>query len=180
MGIGLNNELLWHISEDLRRFKRLTYGKTVVMGRKTWKSLPVKPLPGRRNIVITDLPAECFEGAETAYSIKDALDKSSGDEEVFIIGGGSIYHQFMPIADRLYITLVHRRAEADVFFPRINQREWKIVSKEEFGTDKNIDPYTYIIMNERGNILKTNKQAGSVFYEALSTFKSILSSLRLA
>jgi dihydrofolate reductase len=151
MGIGLNNELLWHISEDLRRFKNLTYGKTVIMGRKTWKSLPVKPLPGRRNIVITDLPTECFEGAETAYSIEDALNIITGDEEVFVIGGGSIYHQFMPMADRLYITWVHKRAEADVFFPRINQREWEIISKEESDTDKNRVPYTYIIYERKKN-----------------------------
>jgi dihydrofolate reductase len=151
LGIGKNNELLWHISEDLKRFKNLTYGKTVVMGKKTWESLPKKPLPGRKNIVVTDLPGERFDGAVSAYSIEDSLNKCEKGEEVFIIGGGSIYSQFMPLADRLYITHVHKQAPADIYFPEIDPAVWKVTAKEEFKTtDEGSIPYTYIIYDRRG------------------------------
>jgi len=146
----MSNELLWYISEDLRRFKRLTLGKTVIMGKKTWESLPKRPLAGRKNIVLTDKPGECFDCAITATSVSDALSKCSDDEEVFIIGGGSIYRQFMPLADRLYITHVHKKAPADVYFPAISRRVWKIIQKEECKTDdSNEIPYTYVIYGRR-------------------------------
>ncbi len=145
-GIGKENDLLWNISEDLKRFKSLTMGNTVIMGKKTWESLPRKPLPGRKNIVLTDSPAECINLAVTAYSIEDALDKCDKEEEIFVIGGGSVYRQFMPLADRLYITHVHSTAPADVFFPEIDPEIWKTVSSEEFGISKtNSIPYSYVI-----------------------------------
>ena len=146
LGIGRNNELLWHISEDLKRFKQLTTGKTVIMGKKTWYSLPRRPLPGRRNIVLTDIKGEIVEGSETVYSIEEALKLCSKNEEAFIIGGGSIYRQFMPFADRLYITHVHMNAPADVYFPEIDMKIWKIMEKEDFAiNDSNSIPYTYAI-----------------------------------
>jgi len=145
-GIGKENELLWHISEDLKRFKRLTSGKTVIMGKKTWYSLPKRPLPGRRNIVLTDIKGEIVEGSETVYSIEEALKLCSKNEEAFIIGGGSIYRQFMTFADRLYITHVHMNAPADVYFPEIDLKIWKILEKEDFpASDTNAIPYTFII-----------------------------------
>ncbi len=146
LGIGMNNELLWHISEDLKRFKKLTHGKTVIMGKKTWESLPRKPLAGRKNIVLTDKQGETFEAAITAYSISDSLEKSSDGTDIFIIGGESIYRQFMPLADRLYITFVHSKAEADVFFPEIDPAIWKVIYQEAYnpGISEGI-PYTYII-----------------------------------
>lgn len=149
-GIGRNNELLWHIPEDLRRFKKLTIGKCVIMGRRTWESLPRKPLPGRNNIVITDIPGECIDCSVTAYSIEDALTKCDKDEEVFVIGGGSVYRQFMPIADRLYITHVHRKAPADVWFPKIDMRKWRITRKEEYiSEDESRIPYSYVIYERK-------------------------------
>ena len=149
-GIGKDNELLWHIPEDLKRFKRLTFGNAVIMGKKTWESLPRKPLPGRKNIVLTDVPGESIDFSVTAYSIDDALSKCNKEEEIFVIGGGSVYSQFMPLADRLYITHVHRKVPADVYFPVIDTDVWKIVEKEEFKTgDKNDIPYTYIIYERR-------------------------------
>jgi len=147
-GIGKDNELLWHISEDLKRFKRLTTGNTVVMGKKTWESLPRRPLPGRKNIVLTDNPKEIIENAVTCYSIEDALSKSSPDEEVFIIGGGSIYRQFMTRADRLYITHVHKKAPADIYFPEIDLNIWKVTEEEEFVSDEGI-PYTYTVYGRK-------------------------------
>lgn len=154
-GIGKDNELLWHISEDLKRFKRLTTGKTVIMGKKTWESLPRRPLPGRKNIVLTDVPAECIDCSVTAYSIEDALGKCPKDEEVFVIGGGTVYRQFMAIADRLYITHVHMKAPADIYFPEIDLTVWKINEKEHFPvSDTNQIPYTYIIYERKlGHIL---------------------------
>jgi dihydrofolate reductase len=150
-GIGKDNELLWHIPEDLRRFRKLTMGKSIIMGKKTWESLPKKPLPGRKNIVLTDIPDECIDCSVTAFSIEDALSNCDIYDEVFVIGGASVYNQFMPIADRLYITHVHRNAPADVWFPKIDRRKWKIVEKEEFTSeDENKIPYSYVIYERRG------------------------------
>jgi dihydrofolate reductase len=148
LGIGKDNELLWKISEDLKRFKRLTTGNAVIMGKKTWESLPRKPLPGRKNIVLTDNRMEIIEHAVTAYSLDDALSKCKADEEIFIIGGGSIYRQFMPFADRLYITHVHRKAPADIYFPEIDPEIWEETEKEEFIDNQDI-PYTYTIYQRK-------------------------------
>jgi dihydrofolate reductase len=149
-GIGKDNELLWHISEDLKRFKRLTTGHTIIMGKKTWDSLPRKPLPGRKNIVLTDVPGERFDSSVTAYSIEEALEKCEKNEEIFVIGGGSVYKQFMTIADRLYITHVHKKAEADIYFPEIDPKVWQVVEKEEFNDTENQGiPYTYTIYERK-------------------------------
>ena len=150
-GIGKDNELLWHISEDLKRFKRLTTGKTVIMGKKTWYSLPKRPLPGRINIVLTDILNEIIDGSETVYSIQEAMNRCPKDEEAFVIGGGSIYRQFMEIADRLYITHVHKKAPADIYFPEIYQMIWEVVEKEEFpGNSEGAIPYTYTVYKRKG------------------------------
>lgn len=146
LGIGRDNELLWHLPEDLRRFKRLTLGNTVIMGKKTWESLPRRPLPGRKNIVLTDDPLECIDCAITAYSIDDALHKCEEGEKIFVIGGGSVYKQFITIADRLYITHVHEKARADIYFPEIDLNVWKVVDEEVFaGNEGNKISYTYVI-----------------------------------
>ena len=152
LGIGKDNDLLWRIPDDLRRFKQLTTGNTVIMGKRTWESLPRRPLPGRVNIVITDIPGERIEGSVTAYSIVDALEKCAGSKEVFIIGGGSIYRQFMPLADRLYITHVHNKAPADIYFPAIDPGIWEVVHREEFPADNEGEvPYDYVIYERRSN-----------------------------
>lgn len=146
LGIGKNNDLLWHLPEDLRRFRKLTTGNIVVMGRKTWFSLPKRPLKERRNIVITDVPGETFEGAESVASVNEAVAACKESDEIFIIGGGSIYAQFMPLADRLFITHVHSNTPADIFFPEIDPTHWKAISKEEFpqATDREVS-YTYVV-----------------------------------
>jgi dihydrofolate reductase len=145
-GIGNKNGLLWHLPGDLKRFKKLTFGNTVIMGKRTWESLPVRPLPGRKNIVITDDLLDTFEGAVTTYSIEDAISRCGQDDEVFIIGGGSVYRQFMPLADMLYITHIHKKADADTFFPVIEPDTWEPVEKEEHNMDENSEiPYTYIV-----------------------------------
>ena len=147
-GIGNDNKLLWNISEDLKRFKKLTFGNTVIMGKKTWESLPRRPLTGRKNIVLTDDSQEHIDNCVTAYSIEDALSKCEKGEEIFVIGGGSVYRQFLPLADRLYITHVHRKAPADVFFPMIDPEIWEVVEKDEFmSLDGEGISYTYIVYN---------------------------------
>lgn len=129
--IGKGNQLLWHISDDLKRFKHLTEGHTVVMGKRTYYSLPKRPLANRRNVVITDLPGETIEGCVMAYSIPDALNQMEEGRENFIIGGGSVYSQFLPLADRLYLTVVHKNFDADTYFDAINFGEWKETWREE-------------------------------------------------
>lgn len=149
-GIGKDNRLLWNIPEDLKRFKKLTTGKCVIMGKKTWESLPVKPLPARKNIVITDNPADRFNCDYTVFSVEEALEACKGEEEVFVIGGGSIYRQFMPLADRLYITHVHDKTAADTYFPEIDTSIWEIVS-EEYHEELpgSYPPYTYKIYRRK-------------------------------
>jgi len=120
--IGKDNQLLWHLPEDLKRFKRVTDGHPVVMGRKTWESLPEKfrPLPGRTNIVVSRQEGYEATGAIVVHSIDAALDAAeaaAGSEEIFIIGGAQIYIDTLPFADRLYITSVNDDAEGDAFFP---------------------------------------------------------------
>ena len=129
--IGKDNDLLWHISDDLKRFKRLTTGHTVVMGKNTFYSLPFRPLPKRKNIVLTDVDGELIEGCVMAYSIEESIEKMDSHSENFIMGGGSIYRQFLPLADKLYITRVHKDFEADTFFPEIDLNIWKLVESED-------------------------------------------------
>jgi dihydrofolate reductase len=130
-GIGFENRLLVHLPGDLRRFKEITMGHCLIMGKKTWESLPVKPLAGRTNIVITDNELDCFDCALTARSIGEALSLCEADREIFIIGGGSVYRQFMPLADRLLVTHIHKYFDADTFFPEISDREWYVSEKED-------------------------------------------------
>jgi len=140
--IGKDNDLLWHISRDLKRFKELTNGHYIVMGKKTYYSLPKRPLPNRTNMVITDVPGEQIDDCLMAYSIEDAIGKMDKENENFIIGGGSIYRQFLPYADKLYITRVHKEFEADTFFPEIPLEEWELLAKEDVTDDEQND-FTY-------------------------------------
>lgn len=141
--IGQKGGLLCHLPNDLLHFKNITSGNTVIMGKRTYLSLPRRPLPNRPNIVISDIQGEQIEGAIMAYSIEDALRLANPDKENFIIGGGTIYRQFMPIADKLYITRIHHAFPlADTFFPTIDNNIWKEISKEEHAADQN-NPYPY-------------------------------------
>lgn len=128
--IGGGNELLWHIPDDLKRFKRITSGHSVIMGRKTFESIG-KPLPNRRNIVITRNPEFRAEGIEVANSLNVALGLTKTEDEVFIIGGGEIYRQALPMATKLYITRVHANFEGDTYFPEIPTQQWQLVCSEK-------------------------------------------------
>ncbi|MQY78404.1 MAG: dihydrofolate reductase [Bacteroidetes bacterium] len=152
--IGKDNKLLWHISNDLKRFKRLTTGHPVIMGKNTYESLPVRPLPNRTNIVLSDVEGEKIEGCVMAYSIEEAIAKCPDNEECFVIGGGMIYRQFFKIADRLYITKVHKSFEADTFFPYINYDDWELVEKEDHGPEGNNNfSFSYTVYKRKLNFL---------------------------
>jgi dihydrofolate reductase len=142
--IGKNNDLLFHLPDDLKRFKKITIGKALIMGKRTFFSLPRAPLPNRRNIVITDIPGEIFPGCESAGSIEEAISLVQNEPEAFIIGGGMIYKQFYPLAGKLYLTLVHKDLEADTFFPVIDFTEWQETAREDLFDEKNGFNYSYL------------------------------------
>ena len=141
--IGRNGDLIWHNSRDLRQFKKITTGHTVIMGYKTYLSLPNhKALPNRRNIILSSRLDEAPEGFELADSIKTALDMVKDEEEVFIMGGGMVYEQFLPLVDRLYLTRIGKCFEADTYFPYVNFDEWDLVDLEVIDDDPQVD-YSY-------------------------------------
>lgn len=128
--IGREGGLPWHISSDLKRFKEITMGKPVVMGRKTWDSLPRKPLPGRRNIVITRQRGYMAEGADVAATPEEAIRLCGDAPEVAVIGGGEVYRLFWPHVDRIYLTEVDLEVEGDTHFPVLDPAEWREVARE--------------------------------------------------
>ena len=141
--IGKKGDLLCHMPTDLKHFKEITSGKTVMMGERTFFSLPKHPLPNRRNIVLTDVAGKTFEGAEAVYSIDEMVKCIQGEEEAFVLGGGMVYRQMMPLADKLYITHIHHSWEdADTFFPEIKESEWKLLNAEHHFADAK-NPYNY-------------------------------------
>ena len=134
--IGKNNQLLWHLPNDLKFFKNTTWGMVVIMGRKTFESVN-KPLPGRINIVITRQTNWTAEGVVTATDLNDALKKAreTNCKEIFVIGGGEIYKQSMEVANKIYITRVHATLDGDTFFPAIDENNWELTSNEDFEAD---------------------------------------------
>jgi len=134
--IGKDNDLLWHISEDLKYFKRITLGSPIIMGRKTWESLPFKPLPKRENIVISNNKDYKLDNATVFHSLEEAVQYVKKFENCFIIGGGMIYNTILPFCDKLYITKVHKSFEADTFFPEIDSNQWELESESEIKKDE--------------------------------------------
>lgn len=141
--IGLDGQMPWHLPRELRHFKETTLGKPIVMGRKTWESIG-RALPGRQNIVISRNPEFQAEGCETAGSLEEAIRMARGDE-VMIIGGGQLYLQALPMADRLVITLVDCEPEADTWFPEWSESEWEEISSREETADEE-NPYSYRVI----------------------------------
>lgn len=134
-GIGQGNRLPWHLPEDFRHFRQLTLGKPVIMGRKTYESLP-EPLAKRRNIVITQQTDFIAPGCEVVHSIAEALNLVKDTEEVMILGGGTIFKTMLPRAQRMYLTLVDADVTADAFFPTWNDQEWQEVANRYFAKDE--------------------------------------------
>lgn len=144
--IGKNRELLWHMPADMKRFKDLTTDHAVIMGRKTFESLPGGALPNRKNIILTTLPEAGFGHCFACESMHDALDLCEKEDEIFIIGGSLVYRQALGIAHKMYITRVHEEfKDADSFFPVVNYDLWEEVERQEFAADeKNPYPYTFL------------------------------------
>ena len=150
LAIGKNNQLLFSLSDDLKRFKKITTGHMVIMGKKTFFSLPKGPLPNRINLVISDDRNDQFTGCEMAYSIEEAIEKCSPDDESFVIGGGMIYKQFFPIANKLFLTKVHQSVpDADTFFPEINFDEWELIDKEEVAANEDHSCYSNLVYRRK-------------------------------
>lgn len=147
--IGRANDLLWHLPADLKRFKELTTGHTILMGRKTFESLPRGPLPNRRNIIISrSLPAQ--PGAEVYPTIQQAMEACASDEEVFIIGGGEIYRQLLPNTERIYLTRVQASfPDAEVFFPELDPTEWVEEAREVYPRDERNEYDTELLLLRR-------------------------------
>ena len=141
--LGKDNKLIWHLPEDLKRFKMFTTGKTIIMGRKTFESLG-RVLPNRKHIVLTHNKEYKYdqEMVEVLCDLEEIEKYINSEEENFVIGGASIYKMLMPYAKKLYITKIDEEFEADAFFPKIDENEWKIVEKEQGITDEN-NPYRY-------------------------------------
>lgn len=145
--IGKNNNLLWHIKEDLVYFKKTTLGATVVMGRKTFESIG-KPLPGRRNVVVSKTMSE-IEGIEIFRSIDQALGSCSSNEEVFILGGGEIYKQSISLVQRIFLTIVDVNIpDADTFFPELDMSQWREVFREDHSRGVSFEhPFSFIVLD---------------------------------
>lgn len=146
LAIGNQNKLLFWLPNDLKRFKELTTGNTIIMGRNTFFSLPKGALPNRRNIVLSTRKDTSFPGAETFSSLEEAINNCSEEEKVFIIGGASVYKQALPLADVLCITEIDAEApEADTYFPAIDPTIWKEKSRESHSADeKHPCPYAFV------------------------------------
>lgn len=145
--IGKNNQLPWHLPADLKHFKTITTGHSILMGRKTYESIG-RPLPNRTNIIITRNAALQIPGCVVVTSIDDALNYAKKEnKEIFIIGGAEVYTQLLPVTDRIYLTLVHGQFAGDAFFPELNKEEWKEVDRVDHNADaNNAYPYSFIRM----------------------------------
>jgi dihydrofolate reductase len=147
--IGHDNALPWHLPDDLKRFKRLTLGKPVVMGRKTFESIG-KPLPGRQNIVVTRDANYQREGITVVHGVDAALEAAAGQAEIMVIGGAELFRLFLPLASRVHVTRVHGDIAGDVKWPPLDVREWKVVESERHETDeRHIYAMTFEVWEKR-------------------------------
>jgi len=148
--IGLQGRLPWRLSDDLRRFRQVTMGKPIVMGRKTWESIG-KPLPGRQNIVLTRRSDFDAPGCDVVASKGEALAVAGAADEIMIIGGSQVYGLFLPDADRIYMTRVHKDVAGDAFFAAPDEDDWRLVAEERHTADeRNEADYTFRIYERRG------------------------------
>ena len=144
LGIGKNNQLPWHLPADLKYFKTLTTGHTIIMGRKTFESIG-RILPNRRHIVVSRQNNYLAEGAEVVPSLQDAFDLCKDESEAFVIGGAQMFEQSFPLADILYLTIIHHQFDADTFLPEIDQTYWTEAESSTHEPDeKNLYSYTFI------------------------------------
>jgi dihydrofolate reductase len=148
--IGKDNDLIWHLPNDLKHFKNLTKGHTIIMGRKTWESIGAKPLPHRRHIVITRNAEYVANGAEVVTSVEAAIALIENDDQPYIVGGAEIYRLAMPHVQRLELTYVHHNFEGDTIFPEFDKAEWELSKEERHETDeKHKWAYTFVQLNRK-------------------------------
>ena len=149
--IGKKNALPWYLPADLKHFKEKTTGKVIVMGLNTFKSVGERPLPNRKNIVLTDdKNYQAPDGVVLAHSIEEVLELTKDDPEVMISGGAMVYKQFLPLAQRLYLTYIDHDFDGDIFFPEFDMDEWKEVSRESHQPDeKNAYPYSFVVLERK-------------------------------
>jgi dihydrofolate reductase len=148
--IGLENQMPWHLSADLKRFKEITMGKPILMGRKTFESIG-RPLPGRTNIIISRNKAYSPSGCQVFSSIEQALKAHKNATEIMVIGGSGIYEALLPLADKLYLTEVNYTFEGDVFFPKMDASQWLEVANLKVTDDKTVPfEYSFKILNRIG------------------------------
>ena len=140
--IGRNNDIPWHIPGEQQRFKKITMGHTLIMGRRTYQSIG-RPLPGRKTVIITRSPDYHEPGCSVAHSLDEAFELCQADEKVFVAGGGDIYAQTLAIADAIYLTTLHRKEVGDIFFPEFSEKDF--VKEEEEVVDNEEEPYTFAI-----------------------------------
>ena len=147
--IGKNGDLLCHLPADLKHFKNITMGHTIIMGRRTWDSLPKGALPGRKNVVITRNTDFVAEGAEVYHSLEEALEATATDSARFIIGGGMLYNEAFPLTTTLHLTRLHASfPDADTFFPQFDPNDWIEISREDHQADDR-NPYAYSFVELR-------------------------------
>ena len=139
--IGNDNNLIWHMPNDLKRFKELTKGHHVIMGRKTYESVG-KPLPRRVNIVVTRKEDYDAPGCIVLHTVEDAIKKAENDTQPFVIGGGQIYKKSLPYARKLELTVIHEKFDGDTYFPEIDERYWNLINREDYQKDSK-NPYDY-------------------------------------
>ncbi|MAE42886.1 type 3 dihydrofolate reductase [Candidatus Woesearchaeota archaeon] len=142
--IGSNNSLPWNMPADMKHFKKLTLGKPIIMGRKTYETIG-KPLPNRKNIIITRDQDYKAEGCIVAHSIEESLQSAENAEEVMVIGGAQIYKEFLPKANRIYLTIIDHDFEGDTHFPEYNEEEWQEIEREEHKADEE-NKYDYVFV----------------------------------
>ena len=148
--IGVDNRMPWHLSADLKRFRRITWGKPILMGRRTHESIG-KPLPGRQNIVLTTNPDYRAEGCRVVHSPDEALGLASDAPEIMVIGGAALYKTFLPLTQRLYLTLIHQEFPGDTCFPEIDWAEWQETQREIVTGDESGLDYSFIDYERRSD-----------------------------
>ncbi len=148
--IGAGNTIPWYCPADLQYFKRTTLGSPVLMGRKTYQSLKIKPLPGRQNIIVTRDSSLIFEGCEVVSSVENGLRLVKNEEKLFVIGGADIYQQCLNISDELYITYVDVKVKGDRYFPKVDLTQWSLVKEQQREADeKNPHDMTFKVFIRR-------------------------------
>lgn len=149
--IGAKGKIPWHISADMKRFKALTMGKPVIMGRKTWESLPKRPLPGRQNIVLSRNESYAAPGARVVRDFESALFAAADVDEVFVLGGTAIFVLALPQADRIYLTEVHAAPDGDTYFPPFDRSEWRETGREDHPAEGDKPAYSFVTLDRAGS-----------------------------